>query len=71
MEIITLLGQKLKGAYNSGGVTEDPIENLSWPCLNYAGETDDALAELIAKEMHGYVMQDWIQTVYAKLLTHW
>jgi len=49
MEILTLLGQKLKAV-----IPDAPVANLSWPCLNYTGQTDDALAELIAKEMHGY-----------------
>lgn len=55
-EILTLLGQAIRGKTHS--VLPEPITNLSWPCLNYAGETDDALAELIAKEMHGYTMVD-------------
>jgi len=58
MEILTILGQKIQALYNAGGVSPDPIKKLSWPCLKYTSETDDALAELIAKEMHGYVMQD-------------
>lgn len=56
MEILTTLGQKIKALYASGGVTPAPIRDLNWPCLNYTGQTDDALAELIAKEMHGYKM---------------
>jgi hypothetical protein len=49
MDIITDLGQRLKAL-----ISDAPVANLSWPCLNYTGQTDDALAELIAKEMHGY-----------------
>jgi len=51
MDILVDLGQRLKGL-----ISDAPVANLSWPCLKYAGETDDALAELIAKEMHGYTM---------------
>jgi anaerobic selenocysteine-containing dehydrogenase len=53
MDIITDLGQRLKAL-----ISDAPVANLSWPCLKYTGETDDALAELIAKEMHGYNMID-------------
>jgi formate dehydrogenase major subunit len=58
MDIITQLGDELKnGTIDPGNqITDTQIQNLSWPCLKYAGETDDALAELIAKEMHGYNM---------------
>jgi len=49
MDILVDLGQRLQAI-----IPDAPVANLSWPCLNYAGETDDALAELIAKEMHGY-----------------
>jgi len=58
MDIITQLGDELKnGTIDAGNIIADAqIQNLSWPCLKYAGETNDALAELIAKEMHGYTM---------------
>jgi formate dehydrogenase major subunit len=49
MDILVDLGTRLKGL-----IADAPVANLKWPCLNYTGETDDALAELIAKEMHGY-----------------
>jgi formate dehydrogenase major subunit len=60
MDILTQLGDELKnGTINSANKINEPqIQNLSWPCLNYTGQTDDALAELIAKEMHGYNMVD-------------
>jgi formate dehydrogenase major subunit len=51
MDILTELGLRLQAI-----IADAPVLSLSWPCLNYAGETDDALAELIAKEMHGYVI---------------
>jgi anaerobic selenocysteine-containing dehydrogenase len=53
LEIITLLGQAMKTR-----IAAPQVANLSWPCLNYSGESDDALAELVAKEMHGYTMID-------------
>jgi formate dehydrogenase major subunit len=58
MDILTQLGDELQnGTINPLNVIGDAqIQNLSWPCMFYAGETDDALAELIAKEMHGYHM---------------
>jgi len=51
MDILVDLGQRLQGL-----IADAPVANLSWPCLNYVDETDDALAELISKEMHGYTM---------------
>ena len=51
MDILVDLGTRLQGL-----ISDDPVANLSWPCLNYSGQTNDALAELIAKEMHGYTM---------------
>jgi formate dehydrogenase-N alpha subunit len=59
MDILTQLGDELKnGTIDSGNIiADDQIQNLSWPCLKYDPlhpVTDDALAELIAKEMHGY-----------------
>jgi formate dehydrogenase-N alpha subunit len=50
LEIITRLGFALKGVINDPAVAD-----LSWPCLNYPGlGNEDALAEAVAKEMHGY-----------------
>jgi len=49
MDILTELGKRLKVL-----IADAPVANLNWPCFNYTGQTDDALAELIAKEMHGY-----------------
>ncbi|MBE0431761.1 MAG: molybdopterin-dependent oxidoreductase [Dehalococcoidia bacterium] len=52
MDFLVDLGQRLKTALSG-----DPaMANLNWPCFNYTSETGDALAELIAKEMHGYNM---------------
>jgi len=51
MDILVDLGSRLKSA-----ITDAPVTDLCWPCLGYSGQTDDDLAELIAKEMHGYYM---------------
>lgn len=64
LEIITLLGQALKGT-----ITDDPVADLSWPCLNYAGQTEDAPAELVAKEMRGYYI-DPVTGVTGNLVTN-
>jgi formate dehydrogenase major subunit len=50
MDILVDLGQRLQAL-----ISDAPVANLNWPCFNYTGsETGDALAELIAMEMHGY-----------------
>ncbi|NWF75151.1 MAG: molybdopterin-dependent oxidoreductase [Nitrospirae bacterium] len=50
LDILVDLGTRLKTAFSA----EPQMSNLNWPCFGYTGQTGDALAELVAKEMHGY-----------------
>lgn len=53
LEIITLLGQAIKGKDHT--VFPDPITNLNWPYFNYnAADDENTKAEKCVKEINGY-----------------